>query len=231
MRMPERLSTTLICGMLLLLLAAVPAAAQGEQPQSLDAALLYSVSDWDRPAVEALFRGMDWSSTRVFLLAAPITGAVAFAQSGEWPDLAPAYRIGMSQVIATGAAYGLKHVVRRPRPYETLDIVPRSFRYYEGKNSWSFPSAHATLAFATATSMSLSAGEWYVTIPALTWAGLVATSRVWLGVHYPSDVLVGAVIGTGSAVLVHAVADWITPSFMQRPDEPLTVVPLVIISW
>lgn len=230
-RMSEHSSSILYC-ILLLCLPTIPTAAQEESPRSLDTEILYSVYDLDQPAVEALFRGIDWSSTRVFLLAAPITGAVALAQSRELYDLAPAYRIGMSQVLATGAVYGLKYTVQRFRPYETLDITPRSPRYYEGKPTWSFPSTHATLAFATATSLSLSVREWYVTIPAITWAGLVATSRLWLGVHYPSDVLAGTVLGMGSALLIHAIAEWITPPFLQQPDESGSViVPLLVISW
>lgn len=231
MLMPDRFLQYRLYGLFLLLLTASVATAQEEQPRSLDADIFFAVHSLDQPVPEAIFRGIDWSSTRSFLLASPISGAIAFAQSGELYDLAPAYRMGMSQVLATGLVYSLKYTVQRYRPYETLDISSRSPNYYRGKPTWSFPSTHAALSFAIATSASLSAEEWYVTIPALTWASLVATSRIWLGVHYPSDVLVGTLIGTGSAILIHAIADWITPSFLESPDTPVTTIPLVMISW
>jgi membrane-associated phospholipid phosphatase len=71
------------------------------------------------------------------------------------------------------------------------------------EESFSMPSGHTTFAFALATSWSLSAGRWYVTAPALTWASGVALSRVWLGVHYPSDILVGVLLGGGVGLAAH----------------------------
>lgn len=69
--------------------------------------------------------------------------------------------------------------------------------------SASMPSGHAAIAFALATSLSLQHGEWYVVAPAAVTATAISTSRVWLGVHYPSDVATGALLGIGSATLVH----------------------------
>jgi len=66
----------------------------------------------------------------------------------------------------------------------------------------SFPSGHATTAFALATLLSLWYPRWAPAFVAL--AGLVALSRVALGAHFPSDVLAGAVLGMGVALIVHA---------------------------
>jgi membrane-associated phospholipid phosphatase len=59
------------------------------------------------------------------------------------------------------------------------------------------------MAFATATSLSLVCPKWYVILPSFTYASLMGYSRMYLGVHYPSDVLIGALIGSGSAYLSH----------------------------
>jgi membrane-associated phospholipid phosphatase len=100
-----------------------------------------------------------------------------------------------------GVTEGLKYTFKRDRPFiPYLDIQPRA----PGK-SYSFPSGHSSSAFATATSMSLDYPKWYVIVPAYTWATSVAYSRLDLGVHYPSDVLAGAVVGSGCAWLTHVV--------------------------
>lgn len=108
--------------------------------------------------------------------------------------------IGVDGVLT----YGLKHSFNRPRPYITYpDIVA-----YETETSTAFPSMHTSLAFATATSLSLKYPKWYVIAPSYVWACSVGYSRMNLGVHYPSDVLAGAVLGAGSAFLTYKLNEW-----------------------
>ena len=93
----------------------------------------------------------------------------------------------------------LKYSINRDRPFKTyLDITKKS-----AGGSPSFPSGHTSGAFALATSLSLSCPKWYIIVPSYAWAGTVGFSRMDLGVHYPSDVLAGAIIGTGSAWLTY----------------------------
>ncbi len=115
-----------------------------------------------------------------------------------------------SVVIAAVATEALKIVVNRQRPYEKypLDVFP----YDASEKGKSFPSAHTSLAFSTATSVSLSYRKWYITIPAFAWATGVGYSRLYLGEHYPSDVLAGALVGTGSALLAH----WLNKKYFRR---------------
>ncbi len=87
----------------------------------------------------------------------------------------------LSSVIISTAA---KHIVNRDRPFVTY---PEIEKLTEG-GSPSFPSGHTTVAFATATSLSIAFPKWYVIAPSYLWAGLVGYSRMHLGVHYPSDI-------------------------------------------
>jgi membrane-associated phospholipid phosphatase len=102
----------------------------------------------------------------------------------------------VSSIISTSMKYAFK----RPRPFTTYpnDIVKHSHG-----GSPSFPSGHTSMAFGTATSVVLAYPKWYVAVPAFAWAVSVGQSRMYLGVHYPSDVAAGAIIGIGSAFLVH----------------------------
>lgn len=104
-------------------------------------------------------------------------------------------------IINLGITTVLKYTVNRTRPFVTY---PDIFKKSKG-GSPSFPSGHTSGAFATATSLSLSYPKWYVITPLYVWACTVGYSRMDLGVHYPSDVLAGALIGAGSAWLTHYV--------------------------
>jgi len=107
-------------------------------------------------------------------------------------------------VVNSGITMAMKYSFNRTRPFITYpDITKKS-----GAGSPSFPSGHTSMAFATATSFSLAYPKWYVVVPSYTWAGSVGYSRMRLGVHYPSDVLAGALIGSGCA--------WITYSVNKR---------------
>jgi membrane-associated phospholipid phosphatase len=111
---------------------------------------------------------------------------------------------------STLLTHGLKFIVNRPRPAETY---PDIIRTYSKSNDQSFPSGHTSLAFAAATTMYYQWDhKWYVVVPAGIWASSVGYSRMRLGKHYPSDVLVGAVVGIGSGVLSHWLVNKITHS-------------------
>lgn len=106
-----------------------------------------------------------------------------------------------STIVNVTLTNALKYTIDRERPFITYpDIIKKS-----NPDSPSFPSGHTSNAFATATSVSLAYPEWYVIVPSYLYAGTVAYSRMHLGVHYPSDVLAGALIGAGSAWLTYRV--------------------------
>ena len=108
-------------------------------------------------------------------------------------------------LISTGITQSLKRIVKRERPFEKYNfIIQRTHT-----DSYSFPSGHSSSAFNTATSLSIVFPKWYVIVPSYAWATAVAYGRMYQGVHYPSDVLAGAVIGAGSAWLSFKIQHWI----------------------
>jgi len=95
-------------------------------------------------------------------------------------------------ILVAVASQGLKTFVYRDRPFTTYPFIEK---LSEGGGS-SFPSGHTLEAFAIATALSLLFVKKKIVIPVILWAMLVAYSRMALGVHYPSDILAGIIIGT-----------------------------------
>ena len=110
--------------------------------------------------------------------------------------------IGLNILLTTG----LKYSFHRQRPFEQYpnDIVKRT-----DVSGFSFPSGHTSTAFATATALTLSTKKWYVAVPSYVYACAVGYSRMRLGVHFPSDVLGGMILGIGSSFLVFQIDKWI----------------------
>ena len=113
--------------------------------------------------------------------------------------------IGAALLISAGITFGLKYAVNRPRPFVTYPYIKKK----ADAGSLSFPSGHSSNAFAVATSLSIAFPKWYVIAPSYLWACSVGYSRMHLGVHYPSDVLVGAIIGAGSSYLSYKLNKWL----------------------
>lgn len=99
--------------------------------------------------------------------------------------------------IATAGliSYVMKRTFSEPRPYE----VDTRIAQLSVGGGYSLPSGHTTEAFSSAIALILLFPRWSVAIPMLCWASLVATSRIYLGVHYPFDILMGMLIGSSVA--------------------------------
>lgn len=120
--------------------------------------------------------------------------------------LKDAIYIGTSVIEAAIISYGVKFAVDRTRPY---DRYPGLIHPVDPPSSSSFPSAHTAAAFSLATSLSITYPKWYVIAPSAIWACSVGFARMNQGVHYPTDVLGGAVIGAGCAVANIYINRWL----------------------
>lgn len=114
--------------------------------------------------------------------------------------------LGVAWTLNAGLTYLSKKVVNRDRPFMAY---PQDFSAKMDESTASFPSGHTSLAFQTATSLALYSRKWYVIVPAYAWACGVGYSRMYLGVHYPSDVVAGAVLGAGSAWLAYQLHNYL----------------------
>ena len=94
----------------------------------------------------------------------------------------------------------MKNKIRRKRPFESI-IELKSLKI--GVDQFSFPSGHTTAAFCLAVTSALVTEGHIASTVYLILALIVAISRVYLGVHYPSDVIAGGVIGSFYAILVN----------------------------
>lgn len=112
-----------------------------------------------------------------------------------------------------------KRAVRRARPL--LDSVPVVRQLHAQPVTTSFPSGHAASAAAFTTGLALESPRWGAAVAPL--AAAIAFSRVYTGVHYPSDVLAGAALGVGAAFAVRGLAP--TRSQLPAPARPLADAP------
>jgi undecaprenyl-diphosphatase len=118
--------------------------------------------------------------------------------------------LGCSEVLAYSVNTLLKEGIDRERPYAVLSNV--QIGHLDSADPYSFPSGHTAGAFAIATMLTLRYSDKpEVYIPAIVWAGLVGYGRIYFGLHYPSDVLGGALVGAGSSLLVYRYRDEILP--------------------
>ena len=152
------------------------------------------------------------NTARPFSIAAPIIvyGVGLIDKNKETRQ--KALMMGASFFAATAISTTLKYSIDRPRPYLTYTEIEK----ISVGGSPSFPSGHTSDAFSNATSLSLAFPKWYVIAPSYAYAAAVGYSRMHLGVHYPSDVIAGAVIGTGSAILCHKAQRWLTKKSRRR---------------
>jgi undecaprenyl-diphosphatase len=97
--------------------------------------------------------------------------------------------------IQSAIIYGLKFLIQRQRPLLFLEMTSKNSKGPGEILDPSFPSAHATFSFMMATLLSI----WFPRYRVIFFivAGFIGWTRIYLGLHYPTDVIAGAVLGYG----------------------------------
>ena len=164
--------------------------------QNIDIRLLRAINSPNTLQSDNFFRFV--SNTDAFVIAGVPAGmAVTGLLTKDKKLIRNACVTAIASALNAGITNALKYSFNRDRPYVTYPDINKKAK----GGSPSFPSGHSSSAFATATSVSLFYPKWYIIVPSYLYAGTVAYSRMDLGVHYPSDVLAGAVIGSGCAYI------------------------------
>lgn len=123
--------------------------------------------------------------------------------------LAVALALALDGLVCNGI---LKPLVARPRPYTLREVslliaAPRDY---------SFPSGHSAAAFAVATALCREKSRGG--IPALVLAGVIALSRLYLYVHYPSDVICGTILGMICGIFGSILAEKVAEIYKKRQN-------------
>lgn len=162
----------------------------------LDSRLLLLIQEYVRnPAFDEVFRtvthlgdkGGVWLATAVFFLCAGERKEKS-RKAGVTMLLALLLSLLLNNLI-------LKNIFARARPYQTIEGLLPLIR---APRDYSFPSGHTASSFAAATAVYRNMPRMYG-IGALILAGLIAFSRLYLGVHFPTDVLGGILGGAAAA--------------------------------
>lgn len=168
------------------LLSAVPAGPARAAESDPDLAVVRSFQALRTvPGVPQVATALSWAPLTVGV---PIGLGLLPGASDPWLPAG----VFVTEVAAAGSAEWIKTFVARPRPYV---VAPDLVLSAGPESSTSMPSGHAALSFAAATLVARRHPD--LAPAALGWATAVALSRVTLGVHYPTDVVAGALLGAG----------------------------------
>lgn len=156
---------------------------------ALDRQLFLLVNrEWTHPVLDAVMKTVtDFDLWRVPLI---LVLLVVLARGRTDTRLAILFAVLAVAVTDQLVASGVKPIFHRARPFDVLEDV----RKLVGAHDWSFPSAHAANTFAAGVFLAL---RFRRLAPILVLPALVAYSRVYVGVHWPSDVVAGAALGAG----------------------------------
>lgn len=171
-------------------LASVKSAIWMENFRSLDIGILKGIYENRIPELDSIFRAITDSAAAIAFGIPVIVLIFALLRKNKVLR-SDAMFVLFSVLFSAIIANILKYTIDLPRPYELYPFIEK----LSVGGSPSFPSGHTADAFAFAAATAMVFKKWFILLPFLIWACLVGYSRMCLGVHFPSDVLAGALIG------------------------------------
>jgi undecaprenyl-diphosphatase len=197
----ERSTAVIALGVIALVTGAILVSDQRYLPG--EGAVVDAVNEWPRIVGMPLEVVMDLGTLFAGLL---ITAIVAVVTMPRGPR--PTIAVGCAVVIAWRLDNVVKEIVERPRPPAVLDDLT----VREASGGWGFPSGHTALAFALAAVLHP------VLPPKLRWvpwalAACVGIARMYVGVHFPMDLVGGATLG----IAIGAAAALLVGGYGRRP--------------
>lgn len=171
--------------------------------QNFDINLLKSINKNESTFKTNFFKA-DAQSVTIFNIAAPVGVFTAGLIKHDIKLKKDAAYMAGAFIFSSLVTQATKRIVQRQRPFDKYSFIVKR----DEGGGYSFPSGHTSAAFTTATSLSLLFPKWYVIAPSFLWASSIGYARMYQGVHYPSDVLAGAVVGAGSAWLGWKIQKW-----------------------
>lgn len=185
-----------------------PLPGWGREVEALDVATYAAIAATPTPTLDRVFAAISRAADRSKLWTATAAAlAIAGGPQGRRAAVDGMASIALASTVVNGV---LKPLGRRRRPDRAAYAVPLA-RQVAMPLTTSFPSGHAASAFAFATGVTRELPT--VGIPLYGAAAVVAYSRVHTGVHYPLDVIVGAVVG---GALSPVASKWLDHRRAQR---------------
>ncbi|MDX2648338.1 phosphatase PAP2 family protein, partial [Streptomyces sp. PA03-1a] len=161
-----------------------------------DKELFLNVATRSWPAAEPVLPRLSKAANHGLLWFGVAAGIAAVGgRTGRRAALRGAASLAVASAVVNTVGKG---AVRRNRP--VLDAVPVMRRLSRQPGTTSFPSGHAASAAAFAAGVALESPRWGAVVLPVAWS--VAFSRIYTGVHYPSDVAAGMALGAGAALAV-----------------------------
>jgi membrane-associated phospholipid phosphatase len=156
-----------------------------------DAASMVWIRTHRRPALTAVLRAITHTGTgRAWFIGAGVVSLLHAIGIRALPAQTTFLRAALTALLAWALGSVVKRLVARPRPSHALpDYDPA----VPTPACRSFPSSHAAASIAFAVALTILGHPWAMGVGA--WAAVVTFSRFYLGVHYPTDLLGGAMLG------------------------------------
>lgn len=165
--------------------------------RELDKEVLYHCNGWRTPALDYILGWPTWLGSTIILLPLAVLLIAIFDRKSFLKKSAALF---VTLLSVDGAVQMLKLVIGRERPFVLFADEPTLVSVlFHPPVSYAFPSGHASLAFAAAVFLNfLYHGRLKFLYVFAVW---IALSRIYIGVHFPSDVIAGAIFGSLGAYL------------------------------